>query len=174
MWERFARLFTRKPAFRPGPPARPRLVLTECCLAAMSGCMEPEIEQGHEGIAYLLGQSDGTNTLAVAAIRPHAKTTRGSFAVASPAMARVVRSAVDCGLQLVGQVHTHPGRAYHSGGDEDGARIAYTGYVSIVLPDYGRRLPRLDGAAAYMFRTGAGLPRLNRRVSPSSLRGCHE
>jgi proteasome lid subunit RPN8/RPN11 len=123
--------------------------------------MEPEIEKGHEGIAYLLGHSDGTNTLTVAAIRPHARTTQGSFAVGSLAMACVVRSAVDCGLQLVGQVHTHPGRAYHSGGDEDGARIAYSGYVSIVLPDYGRRLPRLDGAATYMFRAGAGFAALD-------------
>ena len=136
--------------------------------------MGPEIEKGDEGIAYLLGQSDGSNTLAVTAIRPHAKTTQGGFAVTSAAMADVVRSAVDCGLQLVGQVHTHPGRAYHSEGDEDGARIAYSGYVSIVLPDYGRRLPQLDGAATYMFRSGGGFTPLRQKQIPSSRRGCHE
>lgn len=161
MWMRLTRLLTRKLAFRPGPPPPPRFVLTESCVAALAMCMEPEIEKGHEGIAYLLGQSDGTNTLAVAAIRPQAQTTRGSFAVGSPAMARVVRSAVDQGLQLVGQVHTHPGQAYHSEGDEDGARIAYSGYVSIVLPDYGRRLPDLDGAAVFMFRADTGFVALN-------------
>lgn len=149
------RLFARKPAFRPGPPAPPRLILTEPCVAALQSCMEPEIRKGHEGIAYLLGQSDGTTTLIAAAIRPQARTTRGSFAVASPAMAQIVRSAVSLCLQVVGQVHTHPGKAYHSEGDEEGARIAYSGYVSIVLPDYGRRLPALDGAATYMFRAGS-------------------
>ena len=56
----------------------------------------------------------------------------------------------------MGQVHTHPRLAYHSDGDEEGARIAYTGYVSIVLPDYGRRLPNLDKAAIFMFRAGHG------------------
>ena len=118
--------------------------------------MEPEIKQGKEGIVYLLGQSDGTTTLIVSAIRPQAQTTRGSFFVSSLAMARTVRTAVGFGLQVAGQAHTHPGEAYHSEGDEKGAHIAYDGYVSLVLPDYGRHLPELEGAAAYLFRARRG------------------
>ena len=72
--------------------------------------------------------------------------------VGSPSMATVVRAAVRSGLHVVGQVHTHPGSAYHSRGDDRGAPIAYTGYISIVLPEYGRHLPLLDGAATYVFR----------------------
>lgn len=147
-------LFSRKPRYKPGPPPPPRLVMSESCVAALAVCMAPEIDKGHEGVAYLIGQSDGTTTLAVAAIRPAAVTTKGSFRVPAPAMARVVRAAVDQGLQVIGQVHTHPGDAYHSDGDDDGARIAFTGFVSIVLPDYGRRLPELTGAAAYFFKAG--------------------
>ncbi len=75
-------------------------------------------------------------------------------------MAHVVRTAVGAGLQVVGQVHTHPGRAYHSDGDVQGARIIYGGFVSVVLPDYGRRLPAFEGAAAYMFRSGTGFVEL--------------
>ena len=71
-------------------------------------------------------------------------------------MARVVRTAIDCGLQVVGQVHTHPGKAFHSAGDDDGARIAYTGFISIVIPDYGRNLPELTRAATYVFIAGKG------------------
>jgi len=138
--------------FRPGPPAAPRLILSRGCVAALCACLQPEIEREHEGISYLAGRTDGATTLAVAALRPKATTTRGSFNVSAPAMATVVRVAVDAGLQIVGQVHSHPGKAYHSGGDEDGARIAYSGYVSLVLPDYGRRLPAFDGAAIFMFR----------------------
>lgn len=150
------RLFSRKPRFKPGPPPAPRLVISETCIAALGECLAPEIRKGHEGIAYVLGQSDGVTTLAMAAMRPDAQTTRGSFAVSAPAMARVVRAVVDHGLQVVGQVHTHPGDAFHSEGDDEGARIAYTGYVSIVLPDYGRRLPSLAGAASFFFRAGNG------------------
>ncbi len=156
MFAALTRLFRRKPRFKPGPPPAPRLVISEACIAALGECLAPEIRKGHEGIAYLLGQSDGVTTLAVAAMRPESRTTRGSFAVSAPAMARVVRAAVDHGLQVVGQVHTHPGEAFHSEGDDEGARIAYSGYVSIVLPDYGRRLPALAGAASFFFRAGSG------------------
>jgi len=155
MWNRLFRMFRRKPAYRPGPPP-PRFVLTESCVEALYACMEPEIRGGHEGVAYVLGQTDGTVTLAIAAVRPEAATTRGSFSVSAPAMAKVVRTATKAGLQVVAQVHTHPGKAYHSDGDVEGARIVYRGFVSVVLPDYGRRLPALDGAAVYMFRREAG------------------
>lgn len=158
MWKKITGFFSRRPAYKPGPPPPPHLVMTEPCAAALAACMEPEIRQGHEGVAYLLGQSDGTTTVAVAAVRPQARTTRGSFAVASPAVANIVRIAMKAGLQLVGQVHTHPGQAYHSDGDIEGARIAYSGYVSLVLPDYGRHLPAFDGAAAYMYRDKKFIP----------------
>jgi proteasome lid subunit RPN8/RPN11 len=150
-----ARLLSRRVTFRPGPVTAPRLLLTEACVAGMRDCLEPEIRKAHEGIAYLAGRTDSAVTLAIASMRPAAETTRG-FSVSAVAMARIVRAAADRGLQVVGQVHTHPGRAYHSDGDEDGARIAYTGYVSLVLPDYGRRLPGFDDAAIFMFRAGKG------------------
>ena len=151
----FRRFFQRKTS------KLPCLILTKSALKSFRFCMEPEIKQGKEGIAYLLGQSDGTTTLIVSVIRPYARTTPGSFSVSSPAMAKVVRVAVNFSLQVVGQVHTHPGKAYHSEGDEQGARIAYQGYVSIVLPNYGCHLPSLEGAVAYMFSTSCNFVRIS-------------
>ncbi len=144
------------PVYRPVTKLPPRrLIMTEASVLAMRDCMAQEIVGGHEGIAYLFGQTDGATTIVVGAIRPDASTTMGSFNVTSVAMARVVRAATDAGLQVVGQIHTHPGQAYHSDGDEDGARIVYDGYVSIVVPEYGRRLPSFDGATIYFYRGGA-------------------
>jgi proteasome lid subunit RPN8/RPN11 len=113
--------------------------------------LAPETQRGHEGIVYLLGRTDGTVTLAVSVFRPHARTTQGSFDVSAAAMARCVSQASEFELQVVGQIHTHPGQAYHSGGDVEGARIRYAGYVSLVIPNYGRRLPSLAGLAAYIW-----------------------
>ena len=151
MWKRITRLFGCGKDFKPGPSEPLRLILTEPSLVALKSCLEPEIKQDREGIVYMLGQSDGTTTLVVSIIRPQAQTTWGSFEVSSLAMAQVVRKSVSSGLHVVGQAHTHPVDAYHSKGDEEGARIAYKGYVSIVFPNYGRLLPELDGMAAYMF-----------------------
>lgn len=137
-----------KPKFtKPAP--HPKFVITAGCVDSLAASLEPERRKCHEGIAYLLGRTDGNMTLAVAAFRPVAHTTRGSFHIDPRAMARCVRKAADLGLQIVCQVHTHPQRAYHSDGDIEGARIRYAGYASIVLPDYGNHLPRFDGAALY-------------------------
>lgn len=160
MWKRFIGLFTRS-AFPCESSELPRLILTEPSVAALRFCMEPEIRKGREGIVYLLGQSCEMTTLVVSVIRPHARRTCRSFEVGSTAMARVVRKSANLGIHLVGQAHTHPKDAYHSKGDEKGARIAYTGYVSIVFPDYGRRLPALDGMAAYMFEPDENFTRID-------------
>jgi hypothetical protein len=85
------------------------------------------------------------------AIRPVARTTAGSFEVSAIAMAKVVRAVNNLGLQIVGQAHTHPTRAFHSDGDELGARLVYQGFVSLVAPDHGRHLPSLAGSVAYFY-----------------------
>src|SRR5690606_31149598 len=86
----FKRLFARRSRYKPGPPPPPRLVVSQACVDALAACFDPEIRGGQEGIAYLLGQSDGTTTVALAAIRPKAQVTSGSFLVGAPAMAKVV------------------------------------------------------------------------------------
>lgn len=128
----------------------PRLIIPQPCIFAVQEGLKRETQIGHEGIAYFLGRIEPGITTVITVVCVPAKTSRGSFEVSSLAMARLVRRASDLGLKVVGQIHTHPGEAYHSDGDEDGARIAYEGYVSIVLPNYGRHLPSLNGAAAYL------------------------
>ena len=66
-------------------------------------------------------------------------------------MRQVVEGANAHGLQVVGQLHTHPGEAFPSDGDVAGALIRFGGFVSIVLPEYGKHLPDFRGAAIYMF-----------------------
>lgn len=157
----------------PAQPPRPKLLITQACVDALHACLSSEIRKGHEGIAYLLGRTDGTVTLAVSAFRPKAKTTPGSFHVEPVAMAVCVRTAARLGLQIVAQVHTHPGVAYHSDGDVEGARIRYIGYASVVLPDYGRRLPHLDEAAVYVFCGNRGWTELDVAEVVIVPGGCH-
>jgi proteasome lid subunit RPN8/RPN11 len=143
-----------QPAYRPIVPAQTRrVVFGAACRDALRDGLAPEIGSRHEGIVYLLGQTDGFTSVVVSVFRPNARTTKGSFRVEVTAMRHVVEAASANGLQVVGQLHTHPGHAFHSDGDEEGAHIRFNGFVSIVLPDYGTRLPGFDGAAIYMFGT---------------------
>ncbi len=139
------------------PVTSPRVIFTERMPETLRKCLSEQIRCRHEGIVYMYGMTDGTTTLVMGCIRPVAHTTRGSFLVSPVAMARVVRAINVMGLWLVGQIHTHPGTAYHSAGDDEGARVAYAGYVSAVVPDYGEHLPSLEGSAFYFFQSGAFL-----------------
>lgn len=137
--------------------AKPRrIVLTASCIRAIEYCLKEYTKKRHEGICYLYGVTGEEIVLAVSAIKPEAQTTYGSFFVSTKSMARVVRAGANSGLQVVGQVHTHPQQAFHSPGDNEGALTAYDGYVSIVLPDYGKELPSFKGAAFFLYVKGQG------------------
>lgn len=132
-------------------PESPRVVVTAEGMTAITNGLATERAARHEGIVYLLGVVDGSVTLIVGAIRPTARTTAGSFEVSSRSMALVVRTASNAGLYVVGQLHSHPGPAYHSEGDELGAQIRFPGFTSIVVPCYGDTLPDLTGAAVFVI-----------------------
>lgn len=152
----------------------PRLVLSRSCFSSFRDALLPDIRRRHEGVLYLYGLASGSATLILGAIRPAAITGPGSFEVSAIAMAKVIRTVSDFGLHVVGQLHTHPSLAYHSEGDEEGARIAYEGFVSIVIPDYGVHLPSMRGAAIYRFREGRfqQLPNDAVGIAPEGLATC--
>lgn len=161
----------RKAQGRRRSPER-RLVFAAGVLRTIDDALTDARQRRHEGVAYLLGVTNGSLTAAIAVAKVKARTTAGSFEVSPTEMARVVRAATDIGIQVVGQVHTHPTLAFHSGGDEAGAKIRYPGYVSLVLPDYGCGLPLLDGGACFMFDRESGfvaLPELAVTVLDGSL-----
>jgi hypothetical protein len=44
------------------------------------------------------------------------------------------------------QIHTHPGRAFHSATDDEWPIVSQAGFISIVIPNYATGEPSLDGA----------------------------
>lgn len=137
---------------RPRPPLRPLVVvMTARCRDVVAAALHTSLKAGHEGVVYFLGLTTGTTALAVSAVIPDATTTPGSFDVDKPELGKIIRAASLAGLQVVGQIHTHPRHAYHSAGDIEGMRIRYPGYFSIVVPDYGAHLPSLKQSHALMW-----------------------
>ena len=149
IWSRLAGRLRRVPQ----PLPRLRVVMTAQCRDLVAAAIGGSSQKGHEGIVYFVGLTTGTATLAVSGIIPEAATTAGSFDVDAPALGKIIRTASMAGLQVVGQLHTHPEQAYHSAGDLEGMRIRYPGYFSIVVPDYGALLPSFDETDTLMWTT---------------------
>lgn len=96
-------------------------------------------EEPHEGVAYWAGTRAGGQTFVTTCIAPAARTTEGSFATSSRTNAEVIMYLASAHLELIGQVHSHPGAFVgHSGGDDRRALMPYEGFLSIVVPSYGQ------------------------------------
>jgi hypothetical protein len=97
---------------------------------------------------------------------PNAKTTRGSFATSASDNARVVKKLVEHKLELYAQVHTHGSSSVeHSYGDIVGALMPYEGFLSIVVPHYGRNsMWPLYNCGVYRFEGGRFV-----RLSPNEI-----
>jgi proteasome lid subunit RPN8/RPN11 len=133
--------------------SQPRLLIARSCFDGLMSSLAQANAQHHEGVALLLGHSHGGTALAIHSVRPRASTGRGHFQIPAGEMARVIALATDLDLHIVAQVHTHPGEAFHSDGDEEGANIRYEGLFSLVIPEYGRFLPSLQASALYIYRS---------------------
>ena len=151
MIKRIENLFRRWRTTPATLPQRHTVVLTAHCLQDITQGMASAVKRRHEGIAYLIGLTTETTTLAASARFPDAATTRGSFDVGNEEMAKIVGEAAASNLQVVGQIHTHPIDAFHSKGDLKGMLIKYPGYFSLVLPKYGALLPSLQDSHTLMW-----------------------
>jgi proteasome lid subunit RPN8/RPN11 len=97
-------------------------------------------EEAHEGIVYWAGRRAANETFVMTCLAPAAATTYGSFRTSSEANACVVVALSAAGLELLGQVHSHPGSSVgHSHGDDENALMPYEGFLSVVVPDYARQ-----------------------------------
>ena len=147
LWSAIARPRRKHP--QPAPELT--VVITAQCRDQLVEQLHRNIRRRHEGVIYFIGLTTGTTTVALSGVLPQATSTPGSFEVPVSEMRKVVQVATESGLQVVGQLHTHPEQAYHSDGDLDGMRNRYPGYFSIVVPDYGAYLPSFQKAHTLMW-----------------------
>ena len=68
---------------------------------------------------------------------PRQLCTPASYEVPQEEEFRINRLLNRRGLVAMCQIHTHPGRAFHSRTDDGGSALALPGSLSVVVPDYG-------------------------------------
>ena len=74
------------------------------------------------------------------------------------------------GERLFAQVHTHPGRAYHSEMDDRYAVVTAPGGLSLVVPDFAVRDFDVSDCAVYRLSSAGRWDRVERRDATSLVR----
>lgn len=91
-----------------------------------------------ESIAYWAGKVDGTGALVTRLVKPRAFRDERCVIVPVEEVSRVVNECAEFGDFLVAQIHTHPQDEDHSETDDCGTVSKRNGFVSLVVPFYGR------------------------------------
>lgn len=122
---------------------------------------------GHEAFVLWTGTVDGPTFTAAAAYVPEQTAHRlpdgVCVTVGGDALHQLNRWLYDHEQSLAVQVHTHPGRAYHSTTDSAYPIVTQTGGLSLVVPDFASRGVRGPGTALYRLG-GRGWKRVRGRA----------
>lgn len=115
-----------------------------------------EAGEAHEGIAYWAGHRLSNRSVVTTCIAPGAKTGVRSFKTSLAANAQVVAYVANVNLEVLGQVHSHPASIVdHSLTDDKDALMPYEGFLSVVVPYYGRRgMTPLVDCGIHIFEAG--------------------
>lgn len=110
-------------------------------------------ELGYEGLAVFVGKSKGSlfevTNIWVPQQQVHRSEDGLSVTVGAEELHRINVSLYRSGLELIGQIHSHPTDAFHSDMDDEFAIANAVGAISIVVPDFAARRFRLDDCAVY-------------------------
>lgn len=111
---------------------------------------------GNEGLAFLAGSRGDVQTFYSTVIIPQVRNTFGSVFVDPGEFGRCAKRARAVGLQILGQVHSHPGTCcHHSDGDDKLIIMPFDGMLSIVVPDYASRDVPLSLCGVHQYQRGA-------------------
>ncbi|MCV0398179.1 MAG: Mov34/MPN/PAD-1 family protein [Rhizobiaceae bacterium] len=109
---------------------------------------------GHERAVLWLGRGAGRIE---ELYEPRQRTRADQFYFDGPSMQLLFGHLRGKRLRVLAQVHSHPGRAFHSEADDDWAIIRHAGALSLVLPRFAQEATVdnfLDLAATYVLSTG--------------------
>ena len=112
------------------------------------GCEEAALWGGHFS-------ADGVGAVTTLYL-PDTVVARGLVKIEDPQVLAALIDEVDAREEfLLAQVHSHPGEAFHSDLDDEGAICGDVGFLSLVVPDYARDLPPIADWATFEL-TGGG------------------
>lgn len=152
---------------------KPLVYVAESVLVTSSSLLQGvrDMDSAHEAILYWAGRTFSSFWIVTTCIAPHARTSWGSFATSASSNANVIKHLSAYGLELLGQVHSHPDTLVdHSRGDESGAFMPYENFLSIVVPYYGTRgIVPFGMCGVHRFEDGRFVRLSNNQIDKSLL-----
>ena len=110
--------------------------------------------RGSEGLVYIGGVVAG-DEMVITSLYRLGHEAQGDCVIVTAEEARwLVRTLRGRDEKLVGQIHSHRFAAGHSPGDDQYATSFHAGYLSIVVPNFGRGVTSLDQCAVLEYRNG--------------------
>lgn len=105
-----------------------------------------------EALVLWLGKRTGEVTTVVEVHIPDYEARRDQFRVRPESMRAIMTHLRATRTHICAQVHSHPGRAFHSTADDEWAIVRHQGAISLVVPNFGSGLVSagfLDAVAAF-------------------------
>jgi proteasome lid subunit RPN8/RPN11 len=111
-----------------------------------------------ESGAFLLGRRSGqrseiTSVVYYDDIDPHA-LAKGYVQLSGSALSQVWDRCVRLGLEVLADIHTHPGSAGQSESDQDYPMVALKGHIALIVPDFARSFTNLRDIGVYRHLGG--------------------
>jgi hypothetical protein len=123
------------------------------CADAVHAHMRAVGRNGFEGIGLWAGRQVGDTFTVEEAVIPaqkHIRTEDGVCVITGPEeLHRLNVWLYRKKLSLIAQIHSHPGRAYHSSTDDQYAVATTVGCFSLVMPDFATGPFAIDRLASY-------------------------
>ena len=130
-----------------------RVLVPTACAQAVEAHLRAVGRKGFEGMALWAGTQDGEIFRVSVTVIPDQRHIRNADGVCvivdGDALHRLNVRFYKEGLTLMGQIHSHPGRAYHSDTDDAYAIATAVGCLSLVVPDFARAPFTIAGSASY-------------------------
>ena len=144
-----------------------KVLLPRSCALQALDFMQQAGRRRVEGVALWAGRREGTTFRILRAIIPEQKSGTVEsgllYVVGGAELHRIALDLFDSGQQLVAQVHTHPGAAYHSDTDDAYPIVTVQGGLSLVVPNFARGGLKLADWAVYRFLPITGWTKLTKK-----------
>jgi|ERR1041385_8452896 hypothetical protein len=144
-----------------------KLIVPEVCILKVYEHIRKAGEKGVEGIALWAGETRPSEFEVRVTIIPKQTAYERDggllYVVEGDELHRINKWLYENKLSLMVQIHSHPGKAYHSATDDAYPVISTVGGISIVIPDFGFGNIDTKNWAVYRLIPGRGWAEQSRK-----------